>query len=125
LTLPWSALVSDNRKYAAALRGKGVPMLIHTEQYRNAKKAAKARAVDAMTVEGQRFPPLARPLALVARVWVPDNRHGHDVANFAKCAHDALEGIVYSKDEWLHDVRWIRAGVDVDRPRAEIEVAPL
>lgn len=127
--LPWSALASDNDKYVAQIRRKdgGVPFpfITLTEKYRAAKNSAKARAAEAMTVEGQRFPALASPLSLVARVWVPDNRPGHDVANFAKCAHDALEGVVYAKDEWLHDVRWIRAGVDVDRPRAELEIAPL
>ena len=119
-TLPWSALCSDNRKYGAVIDGSR-PKLIHTAQYRAAKAAAKARAKDAMND----FGPLTTPLALSARVYVPDNRPGHDVANFAKCAHDAFEDVIYTKDELLHDVRWRRVGMDVDRPRAEIEIAPL
>jgi hypothetical protein len=128
LVLPWSSLVSDNDKYGVAMRGNGSnahPILLLKPEYRRAKDAANKRAVEAMTVEGVRLEPLTQPLALVARVWVPDNRPGHDVANFAKCAHDAFERVVYAKDEWLHDVRWIRAGVDVDAPRAEIEIRPL
>jgi hypothetical protein len=39
--------------------------------------------------------------------------------------HDALEGVVYTKDRWLDDVRWYRAGVDVDAPRAEITISPI
>ncbi len=71
------------------------------------------------------FNPLAMPLSLRARVYLPDNRPGHDVANFAKCCHDGLERAVYVKDEWLHRIAWERAGVDIDGPRAEIEIAPL
>ena len=71
------------------------------------------------------FQPADYPVALTARVWMPDRRPGHDVANFAKCCHDALEGLVYVKDEWLYDVHWIRAGVDVDRPRADITITRI
>lgn len=119
LTVPWSALVSDNDKYAPALRGTK-PVIILTERYRKAKQRVQEVARDVV-----RGAPLAIPLALHARVWVPDNRPGHDVCNFAKCCHDALEGIVYVRDEWLHDPRWTRAGVDVDRPRAEIRITPF
>lgn len=124
LVLPWSALCSDNDKSAPAMRqsttGKAFPVIILTGKYRQAKQAARKIGVEAMTVDGRRADPLEQPLKLTARVWVPDNRPGHDVANFAKCAHDALEKVVYTKDELLHDVRWVRAGVDVDRPRAEL-----
>jgi Holliday junction resolvase RusA-like endonuclease len=57
---------------------------------------------------------------------VPDNHpRRHDAVNFAKCTHDALEKLVYTTDHWLYDVRWIRAGVDVDHPRAELTITPL
>jgi Holliday junction resolvase RusA-like endonuclease len=68
--------------------------------------------------------PVEIPVKLEARVWVPDNRR-RDVPNFAKCVHDALEKLVYVNDCWLYDSRWIRAGVDVDHPRAEITITPL
>lgn len=126
LVLPWSALESDNRKHGAILTTVGslrkpVPKLIMQAGYREAK--TKARAIARLGVGDAAA--VAFPLRLEARVWVPDNRPGHDVANFAKCAHDALEKVVYTSDQYLHDVRWIRAGVDVDAPRAEITITPL
>ncbi len=123
--LPWSALVSDNDKYAATLTrsstGTQYPRLLLTPRYRAAKAKAHVIARDAMG--GAQ--PAAYPLALVAWVWVPDNRPGHDVSNLAKACHDSLEGAVCVKDEWLHDIRWIRVGVDIDSPRAEIEVRAI
>lgn len=121
-TLPWSALVSDNDKYSPAMRrsakGELYPVLILTSAYRDAK--AKARRLAKEATGGAA--PLAIPLALHARVWVPNSRPGHDVCNFAKCAHDAFESVVYVTDEWLYDPRWTRIGVDVDAPRAEITI---
>jgi Holliday junction resolvase RusA-like endonuclease len=118
-TLPWSALVSDNRKYNAAYTRAKNPTLVLSHKYREAKKKAAGIAREAMGSAE----PVAYPLALHARVWVPDNRPGHDVANFAKCCHDALEKVVYVTDEWLYRITWERAGVDVDRPRAEITIS--
>jgi Holliday junction resolvase RusA-like endonuclease len=114
LTIPWSVLVPDNDKYGV-INGR---MMLQAK-YRMAKQkiAGLARAVTG------ELSPITAPLALVARVYVPDNRP-HDVANFAKLVHDALEGVVYKNDRWLWDVRWIRAGVDVDHPRAEITISP-
>lgn len=120
LTLPWSALISENRRFAS--RGSRIFM---TAPYKAARATAKKIGLAAMTAsDGKLFPPLARPLALVARVWFPDNRI-HDAPNFAGATHNALKKIVFADDAWLHDVRWIRAGVDVDAPRAEIDIRPL
>lgn len=116
LVLPWSALVSENRRFCA--RGNSIFM---TPEYRAAREKMVAVARAAMTLEGLVFQPLAQPLALVARVWFPDNRI-HDAPNFAGATHNALKKIVFVDDRWLHDVRWLRAGVDVDAPRAEIEL---
>lgn len=122
LTLPWSALISDNRKYAVTTRGpKRQPVIILSEPYRAAKE--KIKSVARAKVAGAT--PAELPLQLVARVWVPDNRPGHDVANFAKCTHDALEKLVYTSDRWLHRITWERVGVDVDHPRAEVTIMPL
>jgi Holliday junction resolvase RusA-like endonuclease len=118
LILPWSALVSDNAKYAPAYGKRGQPKMVLRPRYREAKKKTAGLAREIMAGAE----PLATPLALSARVWVPDNRVGHDVANFAKCCHDALEKVVYVKDEWLYRITWERAGVDVDRPRAELTI---
>lgn len=119
-TLPWSALVSDNRKYAPAVRN-GASRLLLRPEYRAAKEKARSVARAAM---GDVMPCL-ESMTLTARVWVPDHRPGHDVCNFAKCLCDALNGVVYRDDAQLHRVTWERAGVDVDRPRAEITVTPV
>lgn len=126
IVVPWSALISDNRKHGAILTKVGpnqqpIPKLIMQAGYREAK--AKVRQLARLAMGEAE--PVGVPLQLEARVWVPDRRSRHDVANFAKCCHDALIDAVYTDDQWLHDVRWIRAGMDVDRPRAEILIAPL
>lgn len=120
-TIPWSALISDNRKYSAAYTKTRRPKLLLTPAYREAKRRVAELAREAM----HGAEPVAVPVALHARVWVPDRRAGHDVANFAKCCHDAFEHVIYTKDEWLYDPRWTRMGVDVDRPRAELTITPF
>ena len=121
LTLPWSHLCSDDAKYAPALRGTKPVMLLKPE-YRRAMGLTADAARNALGIPSPS--PAAMPLTLEAAVWVPDNRI-HDVPNFAKCAHDALQGLVYTKDAWLHGAHWYRAGVDVDAPRAEITIRPI
>jgi hypothetical protein len=116
LLLPWSYLVSDNLRHGV-IDGR----LILTSAYRRAKGLIR----DAARSKLAGCEPAACPLALVARVWVPDEIRAHDVPNFAKCCHDALESVVYTKDRWLWDTRWIRAGVDVDAPRAEVTITPI
>jgi Holliday junction resolvase RusA-like endonuclease len=119
LRIPWSALVSDNAKSRAALRGTTATIVL-TPAYREAKQRIRALCQDVMAGR----PPLTIPLALEARVWVPD-RHRRDVVNFSKALHDALTGTVFLDDSQLHDVRWLRAGVDVDAPRAELTITPI
>lgn len=120
LTVPWSALVSENRRFAS--RGSRIFM---TAEYKAARAKLKTVALAAMTAsDGVLFGPLARPLSLVARVWFPDHRV-HDAPNFAGATHNALTKIVFVDDQWLYDTRWIRAGVDVDHPRAEMEIGPV
>lgn len=120
LTLPWSALCSDNYREEASLTvrgGKTFPRKVMSARYKAAREKTRALAKeivgDAVAV--------AQPLAIHARVFVPDE-HPHDVCNFAKVCHDALEGIVYRNDRWLYRTLWERVGVDVDAPRAEIEI---
>lgn len=119
LTLPWSALISDNVKLRAARRGDSATVVL-TPEYRIARDRIKALAATLMAGH----PPLASPLALLARVWVPD-QHRRDVVNFSKSVQDALTKRIYADDCWLYDVRWVRAGVDVDAPRAELSITPL
>lgn len=124
LVLPWTALCSDNLKTSAIITGSKeapYPRLVASARYAEAKR--KARKIAKQIVDGRALATI--PLELIASVWVPDNRPGHDVCNLAKCAHDAFEGVIYTNDDLLHRVVWERAGVDVDAPRAEIEVRPL
>lgn len=119
LRLPWSSLVSDNDRWAPAVRD-GRAILLLTEDYRAGKK--RIVAVSEAVMNGQ--PAIKTPLRFEALVWVPDNRR-RDVVNFGKMVLDSLSGIVYADDSQLYDVRWLRAGVDVDAPRADITITPL
>lgn len=123
-TLPWSALCSDNSHEKASLvqlgGGNVVPRKVMHPKYR----AAREKTQEIVRRLAGDAAPRAEPLAIRALVYVPDE-HPHDVCNFAKCCHDALEGILYANDRWLYRTTWERAGVDVDQPRAEIELIPL
>lgn len=118
-TLPWSALVSENRRFCAR-----ESRIVMTAEYKAARDKVSAIARDAMTVDGYVHSALECPLSLVARVWFPDKRV-HDAPNFAGATHNGLKRIVFTDDSWLHRATWERAGVDVDRPRADVEIAPL
>lgn len=115
-TLPWSALVSDNDRYRV-----DCGRLHLTTQYRAARKAirnaAKAAVGDAA--------PVAYPVQLTARVWVPDEMRAHDTANFAKAAHDSMQGVVVVNDRWFWKTTWEHVGTDCDAPRAEITIQPI
>lgn len=112
LTFPLRALCPDNRKYGML---GGRPIL--TKRYRNAKRETAQRAG-----AQYRGPALLGPLALLARVWFPGE--DGDATNFAKGAHDALQGVVYVNDRQLHRATWERAGIDRRAPRVEITIAP-
>jgi hypothetical protein len=115
LTLPWSYLISDNERHGV-INGK----LLLKAAYRRAKGLTRALARARLgNVEAVSF-----PVRLEAMVWVPDDIRAHDVPNFGKCVHDALETVVYVKDRWLWKASWERAGVDVDAPRAELLLVP-
>jgi Holliday junction resolvase RusA-like endonuclease len=124
LLLPWSYLVSDNARYVARIAGSmdhPHAKLNLTPDYRR----GKGQVAELARKRLQGAEPASIALRLEARVWVPDEIRAHDVCNFAKAVHDALQGIVYVNDRWLWDTRWIRAGVDVDAPRCELTIAPL
>jgi Holliday junction resolvase RusA-like endonuclease len=119
LHLPWSTLISDNKKFRAVQRGDQAIMAINAG-YREA--AERIRELAMSKAAGAQ--PAAEPLQVTARVWFPDNGV-RDMTNWSKLVFDAMKGTVYEDDRWLHDVRWIRLGVDVDAPRAEITITPL
>lgn len=110
IVLPFEILCPDNDKFGV-IRG----MMINTKRYRRAKKAIRNAAR-----EQYLGPILEVPVALVGRVWFPGDTG--DAPNFGKAVHDALEQVIYPNDRLLHDARWIRAGVDPDRPRAELMI---
>lgn len=110
IVLPFEILCPDNDKFGV-IRG----MMINTKRYRRAKKAIRNAAR-----EQYLGPILEVPVALVGRVWFPGDNG--DAPNFGKAVHDALEQVIYPNDRLLHDARWIRAGVDPDRPRAELMI---
>lgn len=120
LTLPWSCLISDNCRYAAGMHRQGGGLLL-TRDYRRCRGQIREKARAAL---GE-IALADYPVALVARVWVPDETRAHDVCNFAKAVHDALQGTLVANDRWLWDTRWIHAGADIDAPRAEITITPL
>lgn len=120
LCLPWSHLLADNRKYAPALTKQRKATMILTADYRTAKR----RAVNTLTVQMGGAPPFKGPVEVVARLWEPDRQRRRDLTNLAKLVQDAMNGIAYTDDSMIDDVRWIRAGVDVDRPRLDLTITP-
>lgn len=119
LTIPWSALVTDNSKFRAAIRGSQACMVIQ-QGYAHARQRIEQLAQLAMDGAA----PVTMPLAFVGRVFMPSQRR-IDPSNCAKLVQDALNKIVYADDAWLYDVRWLNAGVDVDAPRCEVTISPL
>jgi Holliday junction resolvase RusA-like endonuclease len=122
LTIPWSELCSDNEKETAGLvhrSGKVTPRKVLTARYKASKEAIRKRAKAIVSGE-----PSTDPLSIVVRVYLPPSRR-NDAINFAKVMGDALEGVVFANDNQLHDSRWLRAGVDIDAPRAEVEIARI
>jgi Holliday junction resolvase RusA-like endonuclease len=116
LTLPWSCLRSDNKRFSATVRN-GSPLLVLHPEYREAK--ARIEGIARAKVAG--CGPDIGPISLDVRVVLPDHRR-HDVSNFAKIIDDALEGIVYQNDFQITKITITKAGVDIDAPRAEITV---
>ncbi len=117
LTLPWSCLWSDNKRYSATIRN-GAPLLVLSSGYREAKDRIQSIARCATCGAS----PELGPVILEARVAVPDHRR-HDLSNFCKVVHDSLEGIVYANDSQITDLRWWKVGVDIDAPHALITIS--
>ena len=114
LVLPWSALISDNRH-----RGP-VSSRADAAAYKLARTRAHGEAAEQWGLRA----PFSGRIALIARIF-PPNAARRDVGNFAKCLKDALSGVAYADDVQVVDERWIRAAIDVDRPRAEVTIEEL
>jgi Holliday junction resolvase RusA-like endonuclease len=116
--------VPDNAKYAAGIKAGGAFILLSTE-YRNGKNKAVEQVEEQMrALKAERFP-IAVKLRIEARMFEPNRSKRRDISNYTKLVHDALTGIVYADDSQLDRVLWVRAGVDIDRPRLELEVSVL
>jgi len=114
LVLPWSCLISDNRH-----RGP-VSSRADAAAYKLARTRAHGEAAEQWGLRA----PFSGRIALIARIF-PPNAARRDVGNFAKCLKDALSGVAYADDVQVVDERWIRAAIDVDRPRAEVTIEEL
>ncbi len=123
LVVPWSLLCSDNEKEVGSLHRRGgeiYPRKVLSARY----KTSKAAIQDKAKIVAAGASPTTEPLAIRVRVWLPPARR-NDAINFSKVVHDAMEDVVYENDNQLHHIDWRRAGVDIDAPRAEIEITPL
>lgn len=123
IVLPWSALCSDNERECPSLtkrHGETVPIMVKTSRFKSAREAV--RTIARLAMAGAK--PATQPLALVGKLYTPTQRRV-DATNFAKGVQDALSKIVYVDDAQLQDVRWVKVAMDIDHPRAEIEIRPL
>jgi len=114
VVLAYAALVPDNRR--ATMRDGQVR---HTPRYAEAKDAVRNLA----RLQLRRRAPFAGDVVLVGRLWKPDRRR-RDTANLLKLVHDALSGVAYLDDEQIADFRYVREGIDRDRPRLELTITP-
>lgn len=117
LTLPWSCLVSDNKRYSATIRS-GKPLLVLSASYREAKDRIEHIARNATAGKA----PELDPVELTGQVSVPDHRR-HDLSNFCKIVHDSLEGIIYANDHQITKLIWQKVGVDIDSPKAIVTIS--
>lgn len=127
IVLPWSVLISDNDRLVPIPVDATKARLILTDRYKTARQTIVAlirQKLGGGHNEPSELAPVAEPVQLLARVFVPDNRI-HDVPDFAKGVHDAMARQVFTNDAWIYRAVWERAGVDVDRPRAEITISPF
>lgn len=125
LTLPWSCLCSENDRLRPVYVTAGERTKLRqtlTPEYKAAKARARTLIADSLALMGNPSP-LNVPVRLHATLYEPDRRVWRDVANYEKLVHDALNGLVYTDDRLIDDVRWTRGPVDIDRPRLEITVA--
>lgn len=135
LTLPWSALLPDNRRTGVGVNRNGDeprPFVGTTKAYR----LAKAKAIDAIETQiGDLLPgsllatgwqPLYRdPVAIMVTLIEPNRSAKRDLLNYQKLICDAMSGVVYADDSLIDDAHFTRGTPDIDRPRAEITVTPI
>lgn len=122
LVIPWKYVQHDNHRLMPARprQGQYTARLITAPEYRMAKAAAEL-LIKHQWKHAER---LNGAIALTARCFFPDKRK-RDAGNYRKLLTDAMSGICYSDDGQLEDERWIKAGIDKERPRIEITVSPI
>ena len=64
--------------------------------------------------------PLTGSVRLEIHLWLPDRRR--DIDNIAKSIADGLNGIAWLDDSQIASLSVTRAGIDRERPRAEVRI---
>ena len=116
LTLPYATLCPDNQRHGVVMIKRN-PRIILTAKYRKAKEKIGLLAMGQYKGE-----PLECELEMEATLYPPTARKT-DPANFSKCIHDALQGIVYADDYQLRTSKYIRGAIDRINPRIEITIS--
>ena len=91
--------LSVNSMYRAHARGNGIAN-IKTKKYRQ----WRAEAVATITEQWGPRAIIDRPVKLDIAIRQPNGRK-RDIDNMNKCVLDALEGIVFTNDNLVHDIR--------------------
>lgn len=118
LTLPWTALASDNLRKAV--------LAVEDREKRKRVKLARARALEVLREQyGEGRAKMSGQVRIRFDFYMPDNRP-RDPANFVKVACDVLREVVIEDDKWqvARGGSWDVPAIDPDRPRAEIHIEP-
>lgn len=114
LVVPWSRVVSDNKRHTGRNRSHGVEWVTKF-----------ALCVETMEAQCADLPTITVPVMLVGRVWFPDARR-RDAGNLRKFVTDALQKAEVVVDDALCLAEtWVACGVDRANPRIEIRLTTL
>jgi Holliday junction resolvase RusA-like endonuclease len=114
LTIPFAAMASVNDRTIPTATGRQ----ILSESYRRALTDARL-----LVAKQWRGLPWDIEASLTIRFYWPDKRR-RDETNYVKLLEDALMPRALKDDAQIYDTRTIRAGIDPQRPRAELELVP-
>lgn len=112
VTLPWSCVISKNRKYTVTRNGR----MILSKAYREGKE--KIYVVARKSYKGE---PLEGDVSIEFVMYLPDKRR-RDILNVTQIICDGLEGIAYEGDHQIAEFYGVRIEVDKDNPRVEVTV---
>ena len=129
ITIPWDALVSDNRRMIPVVQ-KGKLRMVPSKEYADAKQRIREIALTAVNVSRPRDRISYEPyfpegeVVVAADFWLPDLRK-RDHHNFTKQVLDSLTGVVYTDDYQVRRGAWERCGIDRDNPRLELTIKAI